>query len=197
MITPGWCRSVLVVVATAIGGGCGSGDVGAPPTEDAVEPPVSFTDTSLASCEAVAPVGNRDAVVRGYDEATDDVSLATVVSSVEGATEMRLGNTAGELRLSRWEPYVNRRLWYLRGERAQTLKLIYTEFRGPTLALLSMTIPVRYCVGGLDARRYPPIEVPDSRASDHVRVHDFGTWHQRWSTYQVKTPMGGATSGFR
>jgi hypothetical protein len=151
------------------------------------------------------PLPDRSAWVVAGDLDSGNVSIATVESRFTGATEMRLGNTRGEVALAPWVPYAARRLWYLPGLNYRTVQHeVFVQFRGPSLSPVELQVPVYRA----DATRkatvpgFPIISVPDRRSSAFVIAHGFDNWNERWVTYQdqwgygnVFMPMSHALSG--
>jgi hypothetical protein len=96
---------------------------------------------------------------------------------------MRFGNTREELDLSDWEPFANRRVWYLVGHNYPVLQVVYAEFRGPALASRALELPVERSSQFEDGA-FPFIRIPDARTSNEVLGQRFDTWNERWVSYQ-------------
>ncbi|HVZ19715.1 MAG TPA: hypothetical protein VG871_01560 [Vicinamibacterales bacterium] len=127
----------------------------------------------------------RGARVVATDLNSDQETVAVIHSDIAGAAEMRFGNTRGELSHAAWEPYTNDRLWYLPGYNYRTQQIVYAEYRGSSLPSTGLALPVYAAAPGTpDGGTFPPIAVPDRRASSDIIDHRFDTWSERWASYQ-------------
>jgi hypothetical protein len=142
----------------------------------------------LAGClaEGKGDMGERrNAAVIGTNIYSDEQNVALIRSTIDGAAEMRFGNTAGEMMLSAWEPFSEERVWYLPGFNYKTQPVVLAQYRGPELAEITLQLPVHLVKEGApEGAVFPLIRLPDRRASDDLIVHDFETWNERWATYQ-------------
>jgi hypothetical protein len=136
---------------------------------------------------------------------TGDVIVAVIEANLPGASQMRVGNTRGELLLATWVDYTSRKVWYLPGYDFRTAQhVVYAQFRGPSMTAIDIQVPVYVAAEGEPAMlpSFPLLQVPDRRSSRFLMVHRFDQWHERWATYQdawgygnVLLPMTHETRG--
>ena len=140
---------------------------------------------STACRAAKADPPGRDALVLATTLDADTPTAALIRSRIDGAVEMRFGNTPGELKLSTWEAYANERTWYLPGYNYKVQPVVFAEYRGPRLGgVIGLQLPVMADRTAPDGNAFPYIPVPDNRVSDDVLAQHFDNWNERWATYQ-------------